>query len=549
MTTWLDVLETLGAWSLPNLWLPMAAWTLVAAPAYALLEGWRAAHPLVQQWARQALLAALPLGLAVAALTEVSFGAEAGRALPGGASFLLPPVPVSPNDAPAPTEALGLHHALGLLTLGALAVAAWHWGRLAVCAAALMRFRRRLPARSDSTLQRTVREAAQGMGLSRPVRAVFLPQPVAPMTFGVWRPVIVLPETLRGEPERLRMTLAHELVHIRRRDFAAQWIEKGVAALFAAHPLVGRLRRSIAACREEATDAAVLADGSVRPPCYAALLRDVALSGSARRLPTLAITEDAHHLKTRIEAMKHTAHTNRRFPHPARTGALLAALLLALGIGLAACSDTVTPDDPDAAASETPPPQSEANAMAGDVFMVAEQDPKLIGGLEGLQEKIIYPEFAQKAGIDGRVFVQFVIDEEGNVINPTVLRSPHRLLSEEALRVVQGAEFEPGRQDGQPVKVKMAVPITFKLPGKSYGVPGVTSSGKPPASLKERFLSTIGYEAAAEYVESIAVTSEGADVTVHIRLNPDAPPAAKAGIEDAFARSSMDGEIVWNDLP
>jgi protein TonB len=61
------------------------------------------------------------------------------------------------------------------------------------------------------------------------------------------------------------------------------------------------------------------------------------------------------------------------------------------------------------------------------------------------------------------VIVQFIIDENGDVTSPTVVRGRHPLLDQEALRVIRLAKFEPGRQRGEPVKVQMALPITFVL--------------------------------------------------------------------------------------
>ena len=116
------------------------------------------------------------------------------------------------------------------------------------------------------------------------------------------------------------------------------------------------------------------------------------------------------------------------------------------------------------------PPEPEANddesSYEDEIFVVVEDKPELIGGLAGLQSKIQYPKFAQKAGIEGRVFIQFVVNENGDVIDPIVIRGRHELLDSEALRVIRLAKFEPGRQRGKPVKVQLALPITFKLKQK-----------------------------------------------------------------------------------
>ena len=98
-----------------------------------------------------------------------------------------------------------------------------------------------------------------------------------------------------------------------------------------------------------------------------------------------------------------------------------------------------------------------------DTFVVVEQMPQLIGGLGALQKKIKYPEMARKAGVEGRVVLQFVVDENGRVSSPVVLRSVGAGCDEEALRVLRQTRFTPGKQRGKAVKVKMSLPITFKL--------------------------------------------------------------------------------------
>lgn len=110
-----------------------------------------------------------------------------------------------------------------------------------------------------------------------------------------------------------------------------------------------------------------------------------------------------------------------------------------------------------------PPPAEEEPEPEPDIFVIVEQMPELIGGLASIQKKIKYPEIAKKAGVEGRVTVQFVVDEQGNVRDPVVLRGIGAGCDEEAVRAVLQAKFKPGMQRGQPVKVKMSLPITFKL--------------------------------------------------------------------------------------
>lgn len=109
------------------------------------------------------------------------------------------------------------------------------------------------------------------------------------------------------------------------------------------------------------------------------------------------------------------------------------------------------------------PPTVSLPDPAQEVFTIVEQPPVLIGGLAALQSAVTYPVRAQRVGIEGRVIVEFVVDERGAVTNPVVVRSPSALLSDAALDAVRRIAFEPGQQRGRPVKVRMTVPVTFRL--------------------------------------------------------------------------------------
>jgi protein TonB len=113
----------------------------------------------------------------------------------------------------------------------------------------------------------------------------------------------------------------------------------------------------------------------------------------------------------------------------------------------------------------TLPPAPEASTETPDDIytLVPERNPELIGGLANLQRSIVYPEIARKAGIEGRVFVEFIVDEHGRVLNPRVVRGIGGGCDEAALAAVQKAKFKPGMQRGRPVKVKYSLPIVFKL--------------------------------------------------------------------------------------
>lgn len=108
-----------------------------------------------------------------------------------------------------------------------------------------------------------------------------------------------------------------------------------------------------------------------------------------------------------------------------------------------------------------PPPKSEETQ--DDFFVVVEQMPQLIGGLASLQKKVKYPEMARRAAIEGRVTIQFIVNEQGEVENPRVIRGIGGGCDEEALKAVMTARFKPGMQRGRPVRVQYSLPIVFRF--------------------------------------------------------------------------------------
>ena len=74
-----------------------------------------------------------------------------------------------------------------------------------------------------------------------------------------------------------------------------------------------------------------------------------------------------------------------------------------------------------------------------------------------------YPEYAQKTGIQGRVFVQFIIDKDGSIVGIRT-RGPDKNLEKEAQRIIgKLPTMTPGKQRGRPVRVPFSIPIIFKL--------------------------------------------------------------------------------------
>ena len=112
---------------------------------------------------------------------------------------------------------------------------------------------------------------------------------------------------------------------------------------------------------------------------------------------------------------------------------------------------------------DAPPPPPPVVETEPDVWTVVEHEPVLVGGIDGLQARVRYPQRAIQAEIEGRVVVQFVVDERGRVVDPVAVQSPSPLLSQAAIEAVRASTFEPGQQQGRAVRVRFAVPVTFRL--------------------------------------------------------------------------------------
>ncbi len=115
-----------------------------------------------------------------------------------------------------------------------------------------------------------------------------------------------------------------------------------------------------------------------------------------------------------------------------------------------------------------PPVREEEEVVEAEIFTVVESMPEFPGGAEEMMrfiaQNIKYPPIARESGIQGRVFVNFVVEPSGAVSNVKVLRGIGGGCDEEAIRVVQSMpKWTPGRQRGKAVRVSFNLPVRFTL--------------------------------------------------------------------------------------
>jgi protein TonB len=102
-----------------------------------------------------------------------------------------------------------------------------------------------------------------------------------------------------------------------------------------------------------------------------------------------------------------------------------------------------------------------------EVFTFVEQMPEPVVGYDAFYAYIVktlkYPPSARRMGLEGKVFVQFLINKNGDLVDPKVIRGISDEIDQEAIRVIKnGPKWKPGRQRGRPVTVKVVIPLTFK---------------------------------------------------------------------------------------
>jgi len=234
-------------------------------------------------------------------------------------------VPATPARRPVP-----LNWPLILWMVGCTAAAARF---LAGAARTSWMVRRAIPADHARAM---LEDLAGSLGIRRPVRVLESDCAPMPLTWGVLRPVVVLPDDAPAwQPARLAAVLLHELVHVRRLDLLAQGVAQAACCLFWFHPLAWLALRQLRKERERACDDAVLLRG-VAPHDYAGHLMDLVRAISAKRsrwadAPAMAEASD---LELRVRALLDRGR-NRR-PLSRRAAVAIAAAVAAVLLPLAA---------------------------------------------------------------------------------------------------------------------------------------------------------------------------------------------------------------------
>ena len=102
-----------------------------------------------------------------------------------------------------------------------------------------------------------------------------------------------------------------------------------------------------------------------------------------------------------------------------------------------------------------------------DVFLMVEESPEFPGGTNALmgylRDNMVIPDSCRENNIQGRVLVTFIVEKDGSITKPVVVKSVNHLLDAEALRLVSAMpKWKPGRQNGEVQRVKYTIPVNFR---------------------------------------------------------------------------------------
>lgn len=263
-----------------------------------------------------------------------------------------------------------------------------------------------------------------------------------PVTFGLVRPVVLLPSDFLDMDEEFQRSIAcHELLHVRRRDWVFVLAEDVLRALLWFHPCVWWVLGRIQLAREQVVDREVLEVTQARRPYMEALLHIASCRERARFDPAPLFSRESHLAQRIALLVKEVTMSKRRLVFSA---ALMAGCVLATGTLAARAFPLGSPSDSVAAVPESsaaaPAPAQDAG---GEVKPVQRVQP-------------FFPQEAKDKGIEGEVVVEFTIDEAGTVIDARAIRGPE-LLQPPSLHAMRQWRFE------NPTGKKVIATTTFRF--------------------------------------------------------------------------------------
>jgi TonB family protein len=297
-------------------------------------------------------------------------------------------------------------------------------------------------------LPRSIREIAARLGVAPEFRLSEEIQ--GPVTFGLWRPVILLPPHFAGmDADHQQAIASHELLHVVRRDWILNLAEEIVLAGFWFHPvvwwLVGRIRLS----REQVVDRQVVEMTGARKPYLCALVEVAAGAGASRAAAVPTFLNESQ-LAERIRTL-----VKEDFMSKQRIGITLAAVIvltLLAGFAIIRKFPLEFGGAPPAASNPIQGPLKIFSIGDGVTAPVPISKPEPP-----------YTKEAKAAKIQGTVVLWVIVGADGVVKDAGITKALDPGLDQNAVNTIKTWKFKPAMKDGQPVPVRVTVEVSFKL--------------------------------------------------------------------------------------
>jgi TonB family protein len=272
---------------------------------------------------------------------------------------------------------------------------------------------------------------------------------------------------------KLTPVIAHEKIHIQQFHTLDLLLVEIANIIQWFNPFSWFLGRSVKNVHEFLADEGVLKKGFHKKD-YQALILNEAMG---LQLNNLTNNFNVSLLKTRIKMMTKTRSASWTL---IKVGFALPAIFAVVFLFTAGSLNTVTAQDTQKQSKPVEPQKvvvDDQKSSDEKVYVIVNTRPEYPGGMEEMTKYLVstikYPEEARKNGVQGRVFVQYIVEKDGMVSNVKVLRGIGGGCDEEALRVVKGMpKWKPGYNlENEPLRVQYNLPIMFSLEEKKETVP------------------------------------------------------------------------------
>ncbi len=276
----------------------------------------------------------------------------------------------------------------------------------------------------------------------------------SPFSFGNY--IFMHPTSYKEGSEETEMILTHERYHTTHRHYLDLiWMEL-MTVICWFNPVVYFVKKAMVLNHEYLADQEV--QKTAHPKRYKQLLLKLAVKNN---LEILSSSISSSELKNRLIMMNKPITKNSMQLRIFSFSILL--LLIVAGFSVEINGQQI--------------PSTTQGQSTDDTYFEVETQPEFRGGMTEFYRYVVenleYPLRARKNGIEGEVVVQFVVEKDGSLSNVSAMNEIAGGCEEEAVRVVRNSpDFKPGMQRGRPVRVKMALPIHFRLDKEKVGHDG-----------------------------------------------------------------------------